>query len=188
MFNQESNKQRFIDVTLAWQNTADNYKAKEKDAKTVNIDGYIHSVDNINIIIDYTPHEKEIAELLSKTTGKLVIMQPKISGKHLGKPWPDYIINNQRWELKELHAGRSKELLRNIVHKSIKQADNFVFDITSSILPENEIMLQAEALFEHYNTKRIKTVMIIKNGEIKRVLINQKESLPDPQVEKRQTL
>ena len=145
------------------------------------------SVDNQNIKLDYTIHEKEIACLLSKITGKTIIMQPKISGKLLGFSWPDYLIEGQRWELKDLFSGKSKYLLRDKVHKSAKQAENYVFDIIHSVVSEYELMNQAEALFVYYNTLHVKTIVIVKDGIIKRVLIR-KESLPDPQVEKGQTL
>ena len=114
-------------------------------------------------------------------------MQPKISGKLLGFSWPDYLIEGQRWELKDLFSGKSKYLLRDKVHKSAKQAENYVFDITHSVVSEYELMNQAEALFVYYNTLHVKTIVIAKDGIIKRVLIR-KESLPDPQVEKGQTL
>ena len=119
--------------------------------------------------------EIEIAQLLKEQLGKNVKIVPEIKGKYKNIPTPDYLINQERWDLKELKSGTSAELLRNIAHKKKKQAENFIFDITECSLSEEEINRQAECLFnEYYNTKHVNYVVIIKDDQILRVMERKK--------------
>lgn len=135
------------------------------------VDGKTYKVDGINVKQNNSPREVEVAEMLSKKLGAEVRFVPEINGKYKNIPTPDYLINNERWDLKELKEGTSNELLRNIAHKKKKQADNIIFDITESKVDINEINRQAECLFNtYYNTKHVNGVIIINGNEIVRIL------------------
>ena len=160
---------KYADKTITWQKNVNVNQANTTDAIRVNINGEFHKVDGHDVKFDPSPHEREVADLLSKALGKEVILQPKISGRLRNVSWPDYLIEGQRWDLKELLNGKSENLLRDIVHKKKEQADNFVFDITNSILSEEEVIKRAEDLFDCNNTQHLKTVVIIKDGIIIKV-------------------
>lgn len=133
--------------------------------------GNVYKVDGINVKQNNTPRELEVAEILSKKLKVEVQLIPEINGKYSHVPTSDYLINGERWDLKELKNGTSNELLRNIAHKKKGQAECLIFDITNSKLDENEINRQAECLFDTYfNTKHIESVILIRNSDIVRIL------------------
>ena len=133
--------------------------------------GKTYTVDNKNVILDPSPREKEVAEMLSRFFGEKIELVPKVTGKYNNVPTPDYHVGNekQRWDLKEL-TGKSRDAIRNAIHKKKKQADNFVIDITKSKLDRDEIFRQAEVVFSSQNTHFVNRLMIVSDDEILRLL------------------
>ena len=168
---ESENRTTYKDITQLWKNSLAVNEPCVIDASEVIINNIHYVIDGHSIILDYSCRERIIGELLSKATGKTVIMQPRVSGHLRNQKWPDYLINNARWDLKIINDGKSSSLLRNIVHKKNKQADNFIFDITNSVLPESEIIRQAQQLYSHYNTQNVDHVVLIRKHEIIRVFV-----------------
>ena len=118
----------------------------------------------------------QIAEILSSQLGKKVNLVPEICGIYKNVHAPDYLIAGERWDLKELKNGTSKNLIRDIVHKKREQAENFIFDITNSKLSDEEIFEQAEGVFtKYYNTKHAERVVIVKGDKIVKYLQKNRE-------------
>lgn len=164
----------YVDETEKWKENAKNNQVKIKDATDVVFDGVSHKIDGKNILWNYKPHEKAGGELLSKMTGREVVMQPEVKGKYKNIKWPDYLVGEERWDLKNILQGKTDEVLRNIVHKKKKQADYFIFDITEAPLTEADWIEQAANLFSYFNTTNVECVVLIKNGEIVKVFKKKK--------------
>lgn len=95
---------------------------------------------------------------------KTVNVMPRVN-----TPWnissPDYIIDNDKYDLKEINEG-GKNTLDNAIAKSRKQATNFVFDITNAKLSEEETYSQIERIYESQFRKWVEKIIVIKNNEI----------------------
>ena len=111
----------------------------------------------------------EVAELLKSLFDKKVSLVPEVKGKFKEVQTSDYLIGDQRWDLKEL-SGSSKDAIRNAISKRKRQADYFIIDVTKSKLGISEINSQAENVFRADNTKFVKGLMIIKEQEIIKIL------------------
>lgn len=171
-----NNKVSFIELTQKYETNDNLYISDVKELQEYIIDGKKYSVDNVNVMQSNSDREIEVAEILSAILGKTVNLVPEIKGIYKNVHTPDYLIDGERWDLKELKEGTSKELLRNIVHKKKGQTDNFVFDITECKLSEEEIFRQAECLFTtYYNTKHINGVIILKEDRIVKYLQKNRE-------------
>ncbi len=171
--NDEKKEDSFVDVTREALESTEQGSVEE--LQSYDYDGITYVVDGKNVQQNNSNREIEIAQLLKEQLGKNVKIVPEIKGKYKNIPTPDYLINQERWDLKELKSGTSAELLRNIAHKKKKQAENFIFDITECSLSEEEINRQAECLFnEYYNTKHVNYVVIIKDDQILRVMERKK--------------
>lgn len=162
-------KANYVDELDKWTKNVNKNMPLTSNADGVVIDGIYHHVDGRDVKLDYSEDENAVGKLLSRATGKEVVMQPKVSGNLRNHKWPDYIINGERWDLKTLKEGKSKDLLRNIVRKKKMQANNFVFDITNSELSEGELFRQTAQLFYHYNTQNVRYAVLIKNGQLIKV-------------------
>ena len=163
----------FVDITAA---SLENIgEGSVEELQSFDYDGVTYTIDGKNVQQNNSKREISIAELLKEKLGMNVKIVPEIKGKYKNIPTPDYLINNERWDLKELKTGTSKELLRNIAHKKKKQAENFIFDITECSLSSEEVNRQAECLFnEYYNTKHVKSVIIVSGNQVERILKRKK--------------
>ena len=154
----------FIDVTDIWLNKSKSFHMV-KDAKYYENNGNKYYVDNKNIVLDYSRHEKEVAELLTKTFGGTIYMIPRINYPK-GIKTPDYIWNNERWDLKTIH-GNSKNSLYDSIKNSKEQSNNFIIDITKSMLS----LTDATRIVNNKNIMRtrkwMRYIIIIKHNNIK---------------------
>lgn len=147
-------------------------------ADVVDLDEYTvgentYKVDGKHVVLDNTEHEKEVAALLSTELKKQVKMVPRVVFPK-GVSTPDYLISNEKYDLKE-PTGSGKNVLYNMVHKKKNQANNFVFDISNCPLDYETIKKQVDELYSSANTAFIDEVIIIKDGKIMKKYKRQKK-------------
>lgn len=160
---------RFLDITQQW---LDNAKPKEYNIEKlskITVDKIDYAVDGINVLHSNSLRELAVAELLKPLFVDEIKFVPEVKGKYKGVKTPDYLIGNERWDLKEL-KGKSKDAVRNAISKCKAQANNFIIDITSSGLEKEEITRQIENVFSAPNTRFVKTLIIIEEDKVIRVI------------------
>ncbi|MGN0515109.1 MAG: hypothetical protein ACI4GD_12610 [Lachnospiraceae bacterium] len=96
-------------------------------------------------------------------------MVPEVKGIYKGVHTPDYTINGERWDLKEL-KGIGKDCVRDAIKRKLEQAENFIIDITHSGLEYVDIEHQVEKIFGAPNTRKVKTIMIIEKSSILKIV------------------
>lgn len=159
---------KYIDVTAAWRESATPNSHTVLDATSYTRDGVTYVVDGHSVILDYSPHEKEIAELLEKEFGGEIIMNPKVNSPEKLRV-PDYIFRGERLDLKEIQ-GNGKNTIYDAVAKKAEQANNFVLDITKSAMSEAEAERQIIGLFRSVHTRFVDTVFLVRNMKIIKIL------------------
>lgn len=155
------------DVTEEWLQTATPNSHQVQDVAAFTQDGFTYTVDGERVKMDYSPHEKEIAELLERKLGGEILMMPKVN-KPEGVRTPDYIFRGCRYDLKDIE-GKGKAVLYDAASKKRRQADNFIFDVTKSPLSEAEIYRQIGTLYSEKHASFISNVILVKNGELLKV-------------------
>ena len=80
-------------------------------------------VSGTDIRFEYDEEEKELALPLSKVSGKKIYMLPKIN-KPEGISTPDYLIDNEFYDLKRIH-GSGKRTLKDVLKDKKKQSKRF---------------------------------------------------------------
>lgn len=143
------------------------YKVKEqqyyKDEQ-----GNKYKVDDKNVKIKANKKEREVAELLGKMYGGNVKLVPVVLNPK-GVKTPDYIIKGEKFDLKEPTGSSPTTIYDLFKHKS-KQADNFIVDIHKSGLNKSESIKQSEKIFYSKHRMWIKTIILIDNNQIFKVL------------------
>ena len=162
----------YIDVTNEWINKSKSF-SNVIDAKYYEHNGKKYYVDNKNVVLDYSRQEIEVAELITKTFGGTIYMIPRINYPK-GIKTPDYIWNNERWDLKTIH-GNSKNSLYDSIKNSKEQSNNFIIDISKSKLSTLDAERQIAKIFDSSIRKWIRYIIIIKHNNIK-VYKNNKRS------------
>ena len=77
-------KEKYTDVTAQWRETATPNSHQLQDLQEYTTGGVTYKVDGHNVVLDYSPHEKEIAELLEREFGGELAFLGKTHGAVYG--------------------------------------------------------------------------------------------------------
>lgn len=119
------------------------------------------------ITLNYSGHEKQIAEVIARKAGKQVQMVPKINYPQ-GIQTPDYLINGARFDLKT-PEGNGKNTLYGMVKSKKRQANNFVICADKTPLELNELIRQIEDIYLSKHTAFVDNIVLVKDMEIVKV-------------------
>lgn len=163
----KADKINSMDITKEWTATKGTKGAViEKQEYIVN--GAAYRVDGKHVLLRPTDQEKMIATVLSEKYGKRVEYVPQVVFPQ-GVQTPDYLIDNERFDLKS-PIGRGKNLLYGMISKKKGQSHNFIIDITKCPLSMEELEGQAERLYGSWRINFLEKLVFIENGEIVKVL------------------
>ena len=122
---------RYIDVTELWRKDATPNSHTVQGLRSFTRNGATYTVDGHNIVLDYSPHEKEIAELLEKEFGGELYMVPRVNNPQ-GISTPDYLFRGKGYDLKALSKEAGENTIINRIKKARKQSKNFILDLTNA--------------------------------------------------------
>jgi len=126
--------------------------------------GNKHEIDGRHVVLNPSKMEKKVAELMGKLYGGEIRIVPRINEPE-GIKTPDYIINGESFDLKEIH-GHSVNTLYNAITRQRKQSSNFIFDISSTELSQEESIRQIKDIYKSKHKSWINKIILIKNNEI----------------------
>ena len=153
---------KYKDITEQF-NSVKKYKVKQqqyyKDAQ-----GTKYFVDGKNVLMEPSDREKEVAKILGKAFGGQVNIIPRINNPASIKT-PDYIINNERFDLKEI-TGKGKYVIEGNLRKKKNQANNFIIDVTNTKMDSKEIERQIKSIYISKRFMWIDKIFVIKENKI----------------------
>ncbi len=160
--SKEVKNMQYVDITNQYKEQRQ-YQVKKRKY-FIDDDGNKYRVNGRQVILKTTESEMEVAKILGKTFGGQVnlvpvVLQPK------GIQTPDYIINNQKFDLKQIF-GNGKNTLDTAINKKRKQSHNFIFDITKTEMKKEQALLQIEKIYNAKNRMWVNTVILLKNNEV----------------------
>lgn len=130
-------------------------------------DGTRYHVDGKYVLLEPTAREKEVANMLGEYYGGQVAIIPRVN-KPANIKTPDYIINGERFDLKQI-TGSGKYVIEGDIKNKKEQANNFVIDITKSKIEMEEVERQVKSI---YNSKRylwVDKIIIVKGNKILKI-------------------
>lgn len=159
-------QQRYADVTEKWREQTTPNSHIVQDLKEYTVDGVAYKVDGHNVVLDYSPHEKEIAELLEKEFGGELYMVPRVNNPQ-GVPTPDYLFRGKGYDLKTLSKEAGENTIINRIKKARKQSKNFVLDVTNAKkITQSVLKSQIQRIYEDKETAFVDTIIVVRNGNI----------------------
>lgn len=138
-----------IDITSLWMDK-DSGHGKVKDILKVHINNEFFEVNGKTVLLDYSAHEKEIAEIIAEKCGKNVEMVPRVTYPQ-GIQTPDYLIDGSKYDLKT-PIGNGKNTLYGMMKSKKRQANNFVICADKTELSTEELKRQIKAIYTSRNT------------------------------------
>ena len=155
-----------VDKTASWIGK-DNKIGKVEDLQEYFVNGEAFKVDGKRVLLDYSEHEKEIANIIAKGTGKDIKMVPRITFPQ-NIQTPDYLIDGIKFDLKT-PLGNGKNTLYGMVKSKKKQANNFVICADKTALSMDEIEQQIQGIYSTRNTAFVDIIILVKNQEIVKI-------------------
>lgn len=166
---QRRTEPKFVDITENWYPDAEPNSHPVRNLDEYVVNGVTYKVDGRNVQLNFTPHEKEIAELLAREVGGEIYMVPRVNNPQ-GISTPDYLFHGKGYDLKTIGKTTGKNPLFNRIKKAKGQAHNFILDITNSDLAEDIIDSQIDKVFWSKETQFVDEVVIIRDGKIMKVV------------------
>lgn len=158
------------DVTLEYLKAATPDSHTVQDLHSCTINGVTYTVDGHSVLLDYSPHEKEIAGLLERELGGEFFMVPRVNVPQ-GVSTPDYLFRGIGYDLKTIGADAGPKTILNRIKKAKKQAHNFVIDVTSAEhLPDELIDRQLEKIFRDKETLFVDEIIVIRDKKIVKIV------------------
>lgn len=151
-----------VDIT----NNHQDYKIQKQNYYIAD-NGIKYKVDGKHVKLEPSQREIEVANMLGKIYGGKVQIIPIVAEPSNIKT-PDYIINKEKYDLKEIR-GNSKNTLDNAIRKQEKQAKNFVFDITNTKMDQEQAISQIHNIYNSAHREWIDKIVLIKNDKILKV-------------------
>lgn len=164
---QKKDSINFFDDIGKWKEVPKDKSKKVEDLQSWKHEGKEYKVDGKYIILDYSKHEKEVADVIAQKYGKDVKMVPRVLNPPSIKT-PDYIIDGEKWDLKTL-SSKGKKVFYNLTKGKKEQANNFIFDISNIIVDDNWIKNQVNSIFNSKNREWVNSIIVTKNKVIIKV-------------------
>lgn len=157
---------KFIDVTMKWLNSArPNYYEIEIENKYIDDNSIKHPLkgkENIHFP-SANSDEIKVANWLNDTFGgkiKLIPSFTAINNYRNGVSSPDFIWNDEKWDLKT-PIGNGPNTLNKMIEKKEKQAHNFIFDISKTRMTKELAIRQIKQIFYSNYRSWVDTVILI---------------------------
>lgn len=148
----------YVDITLELTKEATPNSHKVKEQLYFDCFNYRYYVDNHFVVLDYSKKELEIAYWLEKKFGGEIYMLPRINYPE-GIKTPDYLWNNEYWDLKCIKTYSSQSLY-HLALNSKRQCCNFIFDVTGINLSREEVIIRVEKLYNRPDTLFVNKIII----------------------------
>lgn len=157
---------RCIDVTELWRKDATPNSHAVQGLRSFTINGATYTVDGHNVVLDYSAHEKEIAELLEREFGGELYMVPRVNNPQ-GISTPDYLFRGKGYDLKTLSKEAGENTIINRIKKARKQSKNFILDLTNAKkITDSVLKSQIQRIYKDKETAFVDTIIVILNGNI----------------------
>ena len=119
-----------------------------------------YKVDGKHVVLNPSDREKEVARMLGEIYGEEIKLIPRVNEPEKIKT-PDYIINEEKFDLKEI-TGTGKYVIEGNLKGKQKQANNFIIDITNSKIKEEEVIKQIENVYKSKRYLWVSKIFLIK--------------------------
>lgn len=157
---------KYEDITSRYT-TKKEYKLNEQ-SYFIDEKGTKYEVDGKSVRIKANEKERKVAELLGQVYGGKVHLVPVVLNPQ-GIKTPDYIVNDEKFDLKE-PTGNSATTIYNLLKHKSKQANNFIIDIHKSNLSKSYSIEQTEKIFYSKHRKWVETIILMENDKVFKIL------------------
>lgn len=160
----QTEKKNFVDITKDFIEKDKQDYILTKQNYYIDKDKNKYIVDGKNVVLEPTKREIEVAKLLGQRIGGQINIIPRVNKPESIKT-PDYIINDERFDLKQLTGGGKYTIQGNLKGKE-EQANNFIIDITNAKLDNGEAERQIRNIYQSKHYLWVDKIFLIREDNI----------------------
>lgn len=160
---------RFNDITDKWTEKTKDGSYAECESVTINGKTYKVGDNGVNLNIDVRAKEIEVAKALSEKYNKEVVLLPEISGKNKYIRIADLMVDGKVVEIKTINSN-GKNTIKHAFENAKGQAKDVIINIGNDKLNKDKIIEKVQALIGTEQSRHINTCIIMKNGEVLKVV------------------
>lgn len=158
---------KYTDITYkTLKNGKQEYKLVEQQYFT-DENGTKYNIDGKNVTIKANEKERMVANLMGETYGGEIKLVPVVLNPK-GIKTPDYIINGEKFDLKEIF-GNGKNTLDTAISKKKEQSTNFIFDISNTEMQTIKAINQIQKIYKSNNRTWVEKVVLIKDNKVLKI-------------------
>ena len=143
----------------------------KKQKYFIDNDNKKYNVDGKHVLLKTTQIEIEVANILGKLFGGQINLIPVVLYPQRIQT-PDYIVNNNKFDLKQIN-GNGKNTLDTAINKKKNQSNNFIFDISKSEMKIEQAIIQIDKIYNANNRKWIDIIILMKDKRILKIFKRQ---------------
>ncbi len=162
----------YEDVTEEWYAAATPNSHQVANMRDWTVDGVTYHVDGNHVVLDHSPHEKAVAELLEQEFGGEFFMVPRINSPS-GIRTPDYFFRARSFDLAS-PEGKGKNTIFDAAAKKKGQAENLIIDLSKCPLPDSEVMRQVSLVYRSNHTRFVNEILLLRDEKVVRILRKRK--------------
>ena len=157
----------YIDVTDEWLKNARPNSHKVREMNYFEINGIVYKNDNVKL--DFGKREKKCANWFENTFGGEIFLVPRIV-KPVGISTPDFLINDERWDLKCVKSNGNRAI-DNRIHGTKQQTSNYIIDVTENLLSDKNIINQVRRVYSSPERRWVNKIMVKRNDKLIAIFI-----------------
>ena len=154
----------YVDITESILSKGKQKYTLKEQQYFIDKNGEKYKIDGKNVRIKANKKEREVANLIGATYGGQVKLIPVVLNPKNIKT-PDYTINGEKFDLKEVF-GNSKNTLYNAINKKKEQSTNFIFDISNTKLKLEETIEQIQGIYKSKHKDWVDKIILIKDNKV----------------------
>lgn len=158
---------KYTDITYkTFKNGKQEYELVEQQY-FMDESGNKYNIDGKNVKIKANEKERTVANLMGETYGGEVKLVPVVLNPK-GIKTPDYMINGEKFDLKEIF-GNGKNTLDTAISKKKEQSKNFIFDISNTEMQTIEAINQIQSIYKSKNRAWVEQIILIKDNKVLKI-------------------
>ncbi len=115
--------------------------------------------NNYNLVYDHNREEKKVAQWLSDNIGGLIYLCPRVELPKKVKT-PDYIWDNEKWELKGINK-HSNSTINTAINNAKKQSNNVILNLIDTSYTDDELTIEMRRIYSNPRYNNINKIIVL---------------------------
>ena len=120
-----------------------------------------------NLVFDHDEYEKNIANWLAREIGGEIYLCPRVELPK-GIRTPDYIWDNEKWDLKSINS-HGKNTINTAIKNTKNQSKNVILNLIDDTYTDDDVYKEMNRIFSNSRYSYIEKVLLVENYKLRNI-------------------